>query len=415
MTDRSGRVLRMSYLAAGVAGIAFFALSVLLLGVWPSRVLEQQSRAMAPEHVLALTASEQRGREIYSREGCAYCHTQQIRYLHTDMLRFGAPTLAWETRLDYPHLWGTRRIGPDLARQGGTHTQDWHFAHLFAPRTIAPDSVMPAYPSLFEGAPSRPRQSARDLFAYLETLGRARELAGAEGEAHAREGCDCAGDEMAMMAFAPAMALNASPARPRPRGDAPELPGGADAARGHALFAADCAGCHGPAGAGDGPSADSLQPRPANLTEHTYSRARVVDALWNGTAGTSMPGWRDVPPSDLAALADTVRTLDSSASDTPVAPDQILMGARAYAANCVQCHGSGGDGRGTAASELRVAPTDFRAQRPSLSIAVRALTLGVEGTQMAPWTDRLSDAEILAVAYYVRSLFQSDGGVGTVQ
>src|SRR5512138_2215971 len=200
----------MSYLAAGVAGIAFFAISVMLLGVWPSRELEQQSRAMAPEHVLALTASERRGREIYGREGCAYCHTQQVRYLHTDMLRFGAPTLAWETQLDYPHLWGTRRIGPDLARQGGTHTQDWHFAHLFAPRTIVPDSVMPAYPSLFEGTASRPLQSARDLFAYLETLGRARELAGAEGEAHARETCDCADDEMAMMAFAPAMPLNAS-------------------------------------------------------------------------------------------------------------------------------------------------------------------------------------------------------------
>jgi mono/diheme cytochrome c family protein len=220
---------------------------------------------------------------------------------------------------------------------------------------------------------------------------------------------------MAMMAFAPAMPLNASPARPRPRGDAPQLPAGADAARGRALFAADCAGCHGPGGAGDGPSADTLQPRPANLVEHTYTRSRVVDALWNGTAGTSMPGWRDVPPSDLAALADAVRTLDANSSDALGAPDEITLGARAYAANCVQCHGSGGDGRGTAASELRVVPTDFRAQRPSLSIALRALTLGVEGTQMAPWTDRLNDAELLAVAHYVRSLFQSDGAVRRVQ
>jgi mono/diheme cytochrome c family protein len=331
------------------------------------------------------------------------------------MSRFGSPTLAWETTLDYPHLWGTRRIGPDLAREGGTHTQDWHFAHLFAPRTIVPDSVMPAYPSLFEGTPSRPRQSARDLLAYLETLGRARELAGAEGEARAREGCDCAGDEMAMMAFAPAMPLNASPARARPRGDAPELPPGADVARGRALFAADCAGCHGPGGAGDGPSADALQPRPANLTEHTYTRARVVDALWNGTAGTSMPAWRDLPPSELAALADAVRALDSSTIDTQVPSEQIALGARAYAANCAQCHGGGGDGRGTAAPELRVSPTDFRAQRPSLSIALRALTLGVEGTQMAPWTDRLSDAELTAVAHYVRSLFQSDRSTGRGQ
>ena len=407
MTDRSARVLRMSYLVASVAGVVFFVLSVVLLGVWPGRVLEEQSLAMAPEHMLALTASEQRGRDIYSREGCAYCHTQQIRYVHADMLRFGAPTLAWETHLDYPHLWGTRRIGPDLARQGGTHTQDWHFAHLFSPRAIAPDSVMPAYPSLFDGAADRPQQAARDLVAYLETLGRARELAGPEGEAHAREACHCAGDEMAMMAFtAP---LDASPARPRPRGEAPQVPIFTDMARGRALFAANCAGCHGAAGMGDGPGAATLRPLPANLAEHTYTRARVVDALWNGAVGTSMQAWRDHPLSDLAALADAVRSLDASAPTATVAPEQLALGARVYAAHCVQCHGATGDGRGTAAAELRIAPTDFQAQRPSLAIALRALERGVEGTQMAPWTDRLNADERQAVAHYLRGLFQGDG------
>jgi len=402
----------MSYLVASVAGVAFFVMSVVLLGVWPGRVLEEQSRAMAPEHVLALTVSEQRGREIYSREGCAYCHTQQIRYLHTDMMRFGAPTLAWETRLDYPHLWGTRRIGPDLARQGTTHAQDWHFAHLFAPRTIVPDSVMPAYASLFDASADRPRQSARDLVAYLETLGRARELAGPEGEVHAREACNCAGDEMVTMALSPTTPLNANPARPRSRGEAPDVPAASDVARGRALFAANCAGCHGAAGPGDGPGADTLRPRPADLSQHTYTHARVVDALWNGTASTSMQAWRDHPLSDLAALADAVRGLDTSEPDTTVAPDQLALGARVYAANCVQCHGTDGDGRGTAAAELRIAPTDFRAQRPSLPMAVRALTVGVEGTQMAPWTDRLSDDERLAAAQYVRSLFRDDSARG---
>jgi cytochrome c oxidase cbb3-type subunit II len=412
VTERSARALRMSYLVASVAGVAFFVMSVVLLGVWPGRVLEEQSRAMAPEYVLALTESEQRGREIYSREGCAYCHTQQVRYLHADMLRFGAPTLAWETRLDYPHLWGTRRIGPDLARQGATHTEDWHFAHLFAPRAIVPDSVMPAYVSLFDGSADRPRQSARDLVAYLETLGRARELAGPEGEAHAREACNCPDDEMATMALAGTMPLNASSARPRPRGEAPTVPAVADAARGRALYAANCVGCHGVAGAGDGPGAGMLWPRPANLAEHTYTRARVVDALWNGTAGTSMQAWRDQPPADLAALADAVLGFDAGAPDATVAPDELALGARVYAANCVQCHGTDGDGRGIAAAELRIAPTDFRAQRPSLALAVRALAMGVEGTQMAPWNDRLSGDEQRAVAHYVRSLFEGDASGG---
>src|SRR5258707_12168267 len=115
------RILRMSYVVARVAGVGFFVMSVLLLGVWPGRVLESQTRRMSPEHPLGLSASELRGREIYSYEGCAYCHTQQVRYLESDMTRFGAPTLAWETRFDYPHLWGTRRIGPDLAREGASH------------------------------------------------------------------------------------------------------------------------------------------------------------------------------------------------------------------------------------------------------------------------------------------------------
>src|SRR5215207_9899077 len=182
MSAGTGRVLRMAYVVASVAGVGFFALSVVLLGYWPKQVLDAQTRAMGPEFVLELTASALRGRAIYAREGCAYCHTQQIRYLAADHERFGAPTLAWETRRDYPHLWGTRRIGPDLSRAAGTRPDDWQLAHLFAPRAVVAQSVMPAYASLFDGAPDRPRQEARDLVTYLNTLGRARELAGAEGE-----------------------------------------------------------------------------------------------------------------------------------------------------------------------------------------------------------------------------------------
>lgn len=412
MTASSARAVRTAYLVASVAGVAFFAMSVVLLGVWPGRVLEAQSRALAPEHVLALTASEQRGREIYGREGCAYCHTQQIRYLRADMQRFGAPTLAWETRLDYPHLWGTRRIGPDLAREGGTRSQDWHFAHLFSPRAIAPDSVMPAYASLFDGAADRPRQSARDLVAYVETLGRARELAGPEGAARAREACACEGDEMLAMALSASMPLNASPGRPRPRGDVPDVPAVGDLARGRALFGADCAGCHGAAGGGDGPGAGALRPRPASLRQHSYARARAVDALWNGVAGTSMQAWRDYPLVDLAAVADFVLGLDATTADEPATPEQLALGAAVYGMNCVQCHGAAGDGRGTAVAELRIAPTDFRAQRPSLAVATRALAEGVSGTQMAPWTDRLSEEQLVAVAHYVRSLYASDGARG---
>jgi cbb3-type cytochrome oxidase cytochrome c subunit len=410
----------MAYLVASVAGVLFFVMSVALLGVWPKQVLEAQTAAMSPEHPLGMSESARRGRAIYGREGCAYCHTQQIRYLHTDMARLGAPTLAWETRLDYPHLWGTRRIGPDLSRAAGTRSEDWHFAHLFSPRAVVATSVMPAYAAFFDETADRPRQEARDLVAYLETLGRAREIAGPEGEAHAREGCNCAGDEMAQMAFhAP---LNAHPARTRRGGDVPRevglaigaaiSGGGTDMARGRRLYADHCASCHGAGGEGDGPGAAALRPRPANFVEHEYSTARMADALWNGVAGSSMPAWRDHPAGDLAAVGAVVAGFSAARQDPPLPENLSEIGARVYAANCVQCHGERGDGRGPAAAELLMAPTNFRQQRPSLDQSLRALRNGVDGTQMAPWTSRLDAAEILAVAHHVRGYFEAAQGTG---
>ena len=403
----------MAYLVASVAGVLFFVMSVTLLGVWPRRVLEAQSAAMVPENVLGMSESARRGRVVYAREGCGYCHTQQVRYLHADMTRFGAPTLAWEGRLDYPHLWGTRRIGPDLSRAAGTRSEDWHLTHLYSPRAVVKGSIMPGYPSLFDGAADRPRQEARDLVAYLETLGRAREIAGPEGEARAMAGCNCPDDEMAQMAFH--TPLNAHPARTRrdgfvpaevmsalrfPERDSEEL-----LSRGRRLYADRCASCHGESGAGDGPGAPTLRPRPAAFTEHEYTDARLASALWNGVAGAAMPAWRDHSPADLSAIAAIVKGFGSTLPTPPVPQNLEETGARVYAANCVQCHGSQGDGRGSAASELTMAPTNFREQRPTLDRSLRALREGVDGTPMAPWTSRLSTAEMLAVAYHVRGFF----------
>ncbi|MDE3198202.1 MAG: cbb3-type cytochrome c oxidase subunit II [Acidobacteriota bacterium] len=400
------RLLRMSYLVATIAGVVFFALSVVLLGIWPGRVLESETAAMSPPHPLGLTASEQRGRVIYSREGCAYCHTQQVRYLHADMARFGSPTLAWETRFDFPHLWGTRRIGPDLAREGATHSEDWQFSHLFAPRNIVPDSVMPSYPSLFNGSPDRPGQEARDLVSYLETLGRARELAGPEGEQHARTGCNCTDDEMKQMAFHGA--LNANPARAHREGASPALDRAAGGQSGADLYTHNCAGCHGARGEGDGPGATGLHPKPANLAAHDYTTARLSFVLWNGVAGTSMPAWRDLAAPDRSALAVYVMSAHRAAPEPSLPPDILDLGERVYRANCTQCHGDRGAGDGSAVSELRIVPANFQLERPSIAASLHALRNGVEGTQMAPWTERLNEAELSAVAYYVRTFFKGD-------
>ena len=402
------RFLRMSYVVAGLGGVGFFVMSILLLGVWPGQALEEQIRQTKPDRPLALTASENRGRVIYAREGCAYCHTQQIRYLANDVTRFGAATLAWETIFDYPHLWGTRRIGPDLSREGSVRSADWQFSHLYAPRALVVDSVMPAFPWLFNGAPDRPRQEARDLLDYLETLGRNRALAGPEGEAHARKACNCSDDERRYAFDSPV--LNASPSAARRKGSFPKLVRTSDLNRGQQDYARYCATCHGNRGEGDGPGAAGLHPRPLNLSEQEYSADRLGFSLWNGVAGTAMPAWRELTSADLSALAEVVRGFHT-AQPEPAIPQAVLaLGARVYAARCAQCHGVNGAGDGSAANQFAVAPTNFRTERPNLAASLRAVRNGIEGTPMAPWTNELSEAELSAVAYYVRIFFEGAPG-----
>ncbi len=95
------------------------------------------------------TKEEARGRDLYVREGCASCHTQSVRAHTADELRWGPPAQPAEYSRDSHPLLGTRRIGPDLSRVGGRVEDGWHLAHLFDPRLVVPDSVMPAYPWLF--------------------------------------------------------------------------------------------------------------------------------------------------------------------------------------------------------------------------------------------------------------------------
>lgn len=402
------RFLRMSYLAAGLGGLGFFAMSVLLLGVWPGRVLEHQIRGTEPDHPLPLTASEERGRTIYGQNGCAYCHTQQIRYLDRDVKRFGAATLAWETIYDYPQLWGTRRIGPDLSREGAIRTEDWQFAHLFQPRSVVADSVMPPFSWLFDGAPDRPKQEARDLLAYIQTLGRNRELAGKEGEARARASCECSDDEKRLAFDSPA--LNASPWMTRRQGNHPALPASRDRQRGLELYAHNCASCHGTGGEGDGVGAAGLLPRPVNLAAHEYTLDQLSFSLWNGVAGTSMQAWRDLPVEDLSSIAQVVRGFHIAQAEPTLPQDIVDLGAKVYAAHCAQCHGENGAGDGPSVDQFPIAATNFRKQRPSLDASLKAVRNGVEGTPMAPWTTQLSEAELTAVAAYVRGFYQADAG-----
>ena len=113
------------------------------------------------------TPLEVAGRDIYMREGCYACHSQMIRTLRDEVERYGPYSLAVESQYDHPHLWGSKRTGPDLARLGGKYSDEWHVAHLINPRDVVPESKMPNYGFLV-----RTPLQLNDLDLHLKALQR---------------------------------------------------------------------------------------------------------------------------------------------------------------------------------------------------------------------------------------------------
>src|ERR1700730_4435539 len=407
--------LSHAHVIAFGAGVGFFALSFLVLAILPGKELADEIKRVAPVTMAALTTSEQRGRVIYGREGCAYCHTQQVRSLAEDVRRFGAPTEAWETKYDYPQLWGTRRIGPDLSREFNLHPRDWQLTHLYNPRFVVRDSVMPPYPWLFSGSANQPTQEGLDLLAYLQSLGRARQLSGFERQPLASS-VHAATSDMAM------------PSEPSARATPPSVPiamtgGYSDSApvlhpasnpadlqeevsRGGTLFAANCASCHGSAGKGDGRASESLLPKPANLTAARFSDQRLSSVLWNGITGSAMPPWRQLPTADLRALVAYIESLHVASAPPSTQVSTSLGQAKSlFAAACASCHGDTGAGNGPAAGVLAPSPTNFHLKKPTEERAWEVLENGVPGTAMAAWQSQLSADQRHALVIFVRSLY----------
>lgn len=119
------------------------------------------------EGVRPYTPLELAGRNIYIREGCYNCHSQMVRPFRDEVERYGHYSLAAESMYDHPFQWGSKRTGPDLARVGKRYSDDWHVQHLTDPRSVVPESIMPAYAFLAE----RPL-STQDLAAHLRALSR---------------------------------------------------------------------------------------------------------------------------------------------------------------------------------------------------------------------------------------------------
>ena len=112
----------------------------------------QRSTTEAAPGLKPYSALQLAGRDIYTREGCYNCHSQMIRPLHAETLRYGHYSMAGEFVYDHPFQWGSKRTGPDLHRVGGKYSDEWHRIHLNNPRDLVPESNMPAYPWLLTSA-----------------------------------------------------------------------------------------------------------------------------------------------------------------------------------------------------------------------------------------------------------------------
>jgi cytochrome c oxidase cbb3-type subunit 2 len=105
----------------------------------------QKETTTPVDNLKPYTALQLEGRDIYIREGCSNCHSQMIRPFRAETERYGHYSVAGEHVWEHPFLWGSKRTGPDLARVGGRYSDDWHIAHLTNPRSVVPESNMPAY------------------------------------------------------------------------------------------------------------------------------------------------------------------------------------------------------------------------------------------------------------------------------
>jgi cytochrome c oxidase cbb3-type subunit 2 len=216
---------------------------------------------------------EQAGRDVYIREGCNNCHTQTIRPLVADVLRYGDYSKSGEFVYDRPHLWGSRRTGPDLARIGGKYPDAWHTRHMEAPTSIIPKSNMPAYAFLKSNLldPTYIEKSMKTLdFPYTPA-----EIAALNGKSELE----------AIVAYmqklgtgipkAAAAAVVGDLKNPFPK-DPAAMQAGAR------LFAQNCAPCHG--ANGEGAIGPELEPE-------SYDDAVLFELIYSGITDNGMPSF----------------------------------------------------------------------------------------------------------------------------
>lgn len=261
-----------------------YAVLALVMGVLPGMTLSQTPPGPG---VVPLTEIEAEGRDVYVANGCSYCHTQQVRPLAQDK-KFGRPSTAGDFAYQTPELLGSERTGPDLTNVAVRQPSAvWQYIHLYNPRAVVPESIMPSFAFLFDvvdRAPSGvspvalpkafapehgvvvPRPEAKALLAYLLSLKQA-PLPDAQMAATTLRATPAGGDGAA-----------AAPTAPAP---------GSDAAAGEKLFVANCSACHQTTGEG---LPETFPPLKGNTAVNDDDPSTQIHAVLFGLEGVEIDG-----------------------------------------------------------------------------------------------------------------------------
>ena len=405
-------------------------LAVVIQGIVPSLLPQTYDATVTSDttgqtiRVDDYTPQERRGRAVFVRDGCWYCHSQFVRPVTGETVRWGPVSQAGEYVFDQPQMLSTRRIGPDLTRIGRRYGDDWQTAHHWNPRDVVTDSIMPRFPWLFEKGADEAKTPVLNadglaLVAYLQKLGTS------------------IGDwrETFVSTRFPEGAVV-----PVAAASAQEL-----LAQGHAVYERRCIGCHGVKGDGNGVSARFLNPKPRNFTKGIFkfrstaggplslpSDEDLYITLSHGLWGTAMPPWYELPAPERVAVIAYIKTFsdrwktEKPGAPIPIPPEppvteaSIANGLAQYQrAGCNLCHGDAGLGNGVTADALEdgwgqpIKPANFTlaAGTPGgVKLGhdgqhiFKTISAGIGGGPMPPFVGVITPEQVWDIVHYVQSL-----------
>lgn len=358
-----------------VSGFGFLSLATFTQGVLPmiepQTVTKRVTRVVRTDlgqlkwmeaEATDYTSKEALGREVYIREGCWYCHSQYVRPVTGESRRWGPVTQSGEYAYDTPHLFSTRRIGPDLSRVGLKYSDEWHYAHFWDPRMIVPESIMPRFSRLFDAPePSIAIVDGPDGLKTLEKTAETEAVFDFSKASDPKQHIKLTPNKEGLV-FVPE------------RGKYPVIWTPSEEFKGDKV-------------------------KLAVVTDELDALIDYVQKL-----GMNRGKWRDL--FEPQAVDHTQVSLEKS-------EDYIEFGEEVYNRRCAGCHGVEGDGNGPAATfmykdrprDLTKAVFKFRSTSsqslPTDGDLLRTITRGVRGTSMPPW-HMLSEKARLSVVQYIK-------------